>query len=255
MTRARHANEGAAGQGHAHRLALASVDSVVAKRAPVDALGRDPRQAMRAGAVAIDEGCDYEVALRNAPHLGTDLFHDSDEFVADGAEIVRRLAAVVPEVRAAHTCKDDTDDRVRRRIDHRVRAFPDLDCVRSVVDGCAHDYGLSRDGAAAYSASLTCSPQVALLPLSSTSSIAMCVMKRVGPTPCQCSSAGSKNTRSPGRITSIGPPRRWARPTPSVTKMVWPFGCVCHAVRAPGVKRTLFALRRDGPDGAATESM
>jgi hypothetical protein len=29
---------------------------------------------------------------------------------------------------------------------------------------------------------------------------------------------------------------------------------VCHAVRAPGVKWTLLALRRDGPDGVATVS-
>jgi hypothetical protein len=29
---------------------------------------------------------------------------------------------------------------------------------------------------------------------------------------------------------------------------------VCHAVRAPGVKRTLLALRREGPDGVAIES-
>src|SRR6266404_784687 len=79
-------------------------------------------------------------------------------------------------------------------------------------------------------------------------------MKRVGPAPCQWSSPGSKNTRSPGRMTSTGPPRRCARPTPSVTKMVWPLGCVCHAVRAPGVKWTLLALRRDGSAGVATVS-
>src|SRR5438874_10415884 len=35
---------------------------------------------------------------------------------------------------------------------------------------------------------------------------------------------------SPGRMTSIGPPRRWTSPTPSVTKMVWPFGWMCQAV-------------------------
>src|SRR4029077_9482297 len=110
------------------------------------------------------------------------------------------------------------------------------------------------DGAAAYSASLTWSPHVALLPFSSTSSIARCVMNRVGAAPCQWSSPGSKNTRSPGRITSIGPPRRCARPIPSMTKMVWPFGWVCHAVRAAGVKWTLLALWRDWPAGVATES-
>jgi hypothetical protein len=30
---------------------------------------------------------------------------------------------------------------------------------------------------------------------------------------------------------------------------------VCHAVRAPGVKWTLLALRRDASDGVATASM
>src|SRR5207245_1615744 len=38
-----------------------------------------------------------------------------------------------------------------------------------------------------------------------------------GAAPCQWSSPGSKKTRSPGRITSMGPPHRWQRPTPSVT--------------------------------------
>jgi len=40
-----------------------------------------------------------------------------------------------------------------------------------------------------------------------------------------------------------------------VTQIVWPFGCVCHAVRAPGVKWTLLALRRDRSEGVATVSM
>jgi hypothetical protein len=46
------------------------------------------------------------------------------------------------------------------------------------------------------------------------------VMKRVGAAPCQWFSAASKNTRSPGRITSTWPPSRWQRPTPSVTQIV-----------------------------------
>ena len=37
--------------------------------------------------------------------------------------------------------------------------------------------------------------------------------------------------------------------------MVWPFGCVCQAVRAPGVKWTLLALRREVSDSDATASM
>src|SRR5215213_8401409 len=37
--------------------------------------------------------------------------------------------------------------------------------------------------------------------------------------------------------------------------MVWPSGCMCHAVRAPGVKWTLLAFRREVPDGVATGSI
>ena len=58
-----------------------------------------------------------------------------------------------------------------------------------------------------------------------------------------------------GRISSTWPPRFWQRPMPSRTKIVWPFGCVCHAVRAPGVKWTALALTRDVADGTATASM
>ena len=39
-----------------------------------------------------------------------------------------------------------------------------------------------------------------------------------------------------------------------MTQIVWPFGCVCQAVRAPGVKWTLLALSREPFDGAATVS-
>lgn len=45
--------------------------------------------------------------------------------------------------------------------------------------------------------------------------------------------AGSKEKR-PGRMTSNGPRRGWQRPTPSVTWMVWPKGCVCQAVPCAG---------------------
>ena len=80
-------------------------------------------------------------------------------------------------------------------------------------------------------------------------------MSRLGAAPCQCSSSASKRTRSPGRMTSTGPPRRWHRPTPSVTKTVWLSGWRCQWVRAPGMKCTRFAVTRDGGGAAATESM
>jgi hypothetical protein len=47
-------------------------------------------------------------------------------------------------------------------------------------------------GAAAYSSSVTCSPQLTGLPESSASCIAVCVMKRLGAAPCQWTSPGSK---------------------------------------------------------------
>jgi hypothetical protein len=88
---------------------------------------------------------------------------------------------------------------------------------------------------AAYSSSVTCRPQVTGLPDSSFCCMAMWAMNRLGAAPCQWFSRGSKKMRSPGRMTSTGPSSRWQRPMPSVTKTVWPCGCVCQAVRAPGV--------------------
>ena len=85
--------------------------------------------------------------------------------------------------------------------------------------------------------------------------MAMWTMKRFGAAPCQWFSPGSKNTRSPGRMTSTGPPSRWQNPTPSTTKIVCPCGCVCQAVRAPGVKWTLAAANVEVPAGAATASI
>ena len=55
-------------------------------------------------------------------------------------------------------------------------------------------------------------------------------------------------------MVSTGPPSRWHAPTPSVTKIVWPSGWVCQAVRAPGVKWTSAAATRAGGDGEAMVS-
>jgi hypothetical protein len=62
----------------------------------------------------------------------------------------------------------------------------------------------------------------------------------------QCFSPGGNQITSPGRISSIGPPQCWARPQPAVTMRVWPRGCVCQAVRAPGSKVTLAPTTRAG---------
>src|SRR5829696_4180031 len=74
----------------------------------------------------------------------------------------------------------------------------------------------------------------------------MWVIAVVAAAPCQCFSPGENQTTSPGRISSIGPPQRWARPTPDVTISVWPSGWVCHAVRAPGSNVTFAPAARAG---------
>src|SRR5437667_3555915 len=76
--------------------------------------------------------------------------------------------------------------------------------------------------------------------------MAMCVIAVVGIAPCQCFSLGANQTTSPGRISSMGPPSCCAHPTPDVTINVWPSGCVCQAVRAPGSNVTLALATRAG---------
>src|SRR5207253_2126746 len=76
--------------------------------------------------------------------------------------------------------------------------------------------------------------------------MATCVIAVVGEAPCQCFSPGANHTTSPGRISSIGPPQRCAHPSPDVTINVWPNGCVCQAVRAPGSNVTLAPRTRAG---------
>ena len=65
--------------------------------------------------------------------------------------------------------------------------------------------------------------------------------------------------REPDDVTgpnlSIGPPQRWARPTPDVTSSVWPSGWVCHAVRAPGSNVTLARAARAGTGASNNGSM
>ena len=85
--------------------------------------------------------------------------------------------------------------------------------------------------------------------------MAMCVMAVVGVAPCQCFSPGGNQTTSPGRISSTGPPSRCARPQPDVTTKVWPSGCVCHAVRAPGSKVTRAPATRAGSGGLNSGSI
>ncbi len=76
--------------------------------------------------------------------------------------------------------------------------------------------------------------------------MAMWLMAVSGVAPCQCFSPAGNQTTSPWLISSIGPPSRWTRPRPKVTIRVWPAGCVCQAVRAPGSKVTWAPPTRPG---------
>ena len=86
-----------------------------------------PCRQLRAGAVAERERRDDEVARLDGRHLGADVLDDADELVADRAGRERRVAAVVPEVRAADAGQDDADDRVGRLDDGRVGPVAGLD--------------------------------------------------------------------------------------------------------------------------------
>ena len=65
-------------------------------------------------------------------------------------------------------------------------------------------------GAAAYSSSVTWSPQLTRLPVSSACCMAMWVMNRIGAAPCQWLSPGLEDDPVAGRMTSMGPPRALA---------------------------------------------
>src|SRR5215472_18355833 len=83
----------------------------------------------------------------------------------------------------------------------------------------------------------------------------MCVRAVVAVAPCQCFSPGGNQITSPGRICSIELPHRWASPQPAVTMSVWPSGCVCQAVRAPGSNVTLAPRTRAGSGAWNSGSM
>src|SRR5918994_2513896 len=59
---------------------------------------------------------------------------------------------------------------------------------------------------------------------------------------------------SPGPTSSTSPPRACASPRPSVTCRVWPFAWECHALRAPGAKRTRLTRSREASSPFAMTS-
>jgi hypothetical protein len=82
---------------------------------------------VRAGAVAVDERCDHQITARHGGHVAADLLDDADELVADRADGVVGLAAVVPKVRPAHAAHHDPHHRIARFLDDRIRSGADRD--------------------------------------------------------------------------------------------------------------------------------
>jgi hypothetical protein len=63
----------------------------------------------------------------DVPQVGADVLDDADELVADRAGLERRVAAVVPEVRAADAREHDALDGVGGVGDGRVGPVADVD--------------------------------------------------------------------------------------------------------------------------------
>src|SRR3954452_17606677 len=85
--------------------------------------------------------------------------------------------------------------------------------------------------------------------------MAIWLMAVVAVAPCQCFSPGGQTTTSPARISRLGPSWHFTQPQPAVTISLWPSGCVCQALRAPGSKVTSAAETRDGSVAANNGSM
>ena len=133
------AHEGGVGERHAHGLALAAVHAAVGPEAAVDAARGDARPAVRAGAVAVGEGGDDDVALVERADLGADVLDHADELVADRpVRLVGRLAPVEPQVRAADAGEHDAHDGVGRLDDLGIGALGDFDLAGLDEDCCTH---------------------------------------------------------------------------------------------------------------------
>ena len=81
--------------------------------------------------------------LRDVPDVGADVLDDADELVADRARLERRVAAVVPEVRAADAREHHAHDGVGGLGDGRVGPVADLDAMRFDEESSTHGHQLS----------------------------------------------------------------------------------------------------------------
>src|SRR2546421_10908733 len=103
---------------------------------------------------------------------------------------------------------DKVDDVLRKRFDAVIQD------ITLVIGGSFEDR--SQRGSVRYSASVTCSPQVNSMSLSSVCWMARWVMKVSRVAPCQCHTPGSVMAKSPAWMWVMGPPRSAISPVPSM---------------------------------------
>jgi hypothetical protein len=136
----RQPHECAVGLRHPHGLTLAAVDAGLAPVAAVQARGLQALLAELAGVVGVLERRDDEVALAHARDVRAGLLDDAEELVADRpALLLRRHAAVRPEVAAADARPDDADHGVGRRDQLRVGHRLHADVAGAVDESRSHE--------------------------------------------------------------------------------------------------------------------
>ncbi len=193
-----------------------------------------PRRRVPAVAASVETGCvqpfpaedarpvrpeerrDHQVAGLRCPDFRADRFDDADELVPHPAPVVVRLHRLVrPEIAATDRGASDHDESVRGLDQPRIRDVLHADSPAAYITVARISCCLPVR-AAPYSSSVRDRPTrraAVVADLEHRQVGHEAVRRRAVPV----SSPGSKNTRSPGRITSTGPPRLWANPTPSVT--------------------------------------
>jgi hypothetical protein len=107
----------------------------------MDAAGLVTGAADLARVVRGEEGPDNKLADPDVLHVGPDILDDAHVLVPHGDRSVEAVgAAVGPQVRPAHACRDQFDDRVGGLLDGGLVTLFDAGVSRGVHDRCAHSW-------------------------------------------------------------------------------------------------------------------
>ncbi len=144
-------DQGAVGERHPDRLALAAVGAGAAPEAAVRAGGLQTLAAERADAVGPDEGRHHQVAGPEPAHLGADRLDHAQELVPDPLTgLPFGDAPVGPQVAAADAGQHGAHDGVAGLADDRVGNLLDAYVVGSLDNGGAHGISSLGTKVAAY---------------------------------------------------------------------------------------------------------